>query len=205
MRFLIIFVLLSLTVTTAYSSNDNIPESAQKEILRIYPSEKITFHKYYAIGDLNTDGIDDLITIIDYKKDNQNFQRLVVLAGANDEKYHFSSQSAPWYEFFRRSISLEIKKSSIFISGRGSTNNTYFGTTYQFRKYDNIFIMIGVASESGTINSDDKRMDSINLLNGKTVTVFIDNGKREELIGKLSNSYKVILEEFSFDNEFEFK
>jgi hypothetical protein len=205
MRFLIIILYLCISVTSAYSINNNIPESAQEAILRAIPNEKITFRNNYAIGDLNSDGIDDLIAIIEYKKVDQIIEKLVVLTGTNDKKYIFSSQSAPWNEFFRRSIFLEIKKSSIFISGKGSTDDAYFGTKYQFKKYDNNFIMIGVSTKSGTINSDNQRLESINILNAKTVTVFVENGKREEFIDKLSHAYKIKLEEFSFDNEFVFK
>lgn len=146
-----------------------------------------------------------IAVIIEYKKDNTNLEKLIVLTGAKDQKYTLSEQSAAWEENMRRTIFLSIKKSSIFIAGRGSTSWTYFGTEYQFKKIENHFMMIGVTNTTGTINSNDKREESFNLLNNKTVMVVVENGKREEFKDKLSSVYKIKLDEFSFDNEVEFK
>lgn len=59
MRFLIIITLLYFSLSTAYASKIQIPESAKAEILKITSgNEAVVFHDV-AIGDLDADGIDD--------------------------------------------------------------------------------------------------------------------------------------------------
>lgn len=204
-RLILIIVFLYSAISTAAASKIQVPESAKAEILKINSGSEAIFFEDFAIGDLDADGIDDIVVIIKHKEDDTNLERLIVLTGTKEQKYNFSAQTKAWEENMRRTIFLSIKKSSIFIASRGSTGDTYFGTEYQFKKRKNDFLMIGVTNTTGTINSDNKREESFNLINSKTVITVVENGKRVEFNDKLSSVYKIKLDEFSLDNGIVFR
>ena len=205
MKYFFMVSLLYSAISTAFAREIQIPEPAKAEILRINSENEAILFKDVAMGDLDSDGIDDVAVIINYKKDNIVQEKLIVLTGTKEQNYIYSEQSAAWEENMRRTTFLTIRKSSIFLAGRGSTGETYFGTEYQFKKIGNYFIMIGTTNTSGTINSDDKREENLNLLTGENVIAVIENGKREDFKGKLNGVYKIKLDEFNLDKEFDFK
>lgn len=205
MRYFLLFIsFLHFSSPTVYAESIQIPESAKAEIQRVTSGIEAVFLKDVAIGDVDANGIDDVVAIIEYKKSNINLEKLIVLTGTKQQTYSISAQSEAWEENVRSTIGLYIKRSSIYLSSKGSTGLTYFETSYQFKKGKTNFIMIGATKTSGTINGDDLREESFNLLNGKSVIVVIENGKREEFANKLRNTYQITLDKFSVDDDVEF-
>jgi hypothetical protein len=56
-------------------------------------------------------------------------------------------------------------------------------------------------------DSDTPNLENIsyNLLNNRTVKVILKDGEREEITGRLNNTYRIKLGDFIFDNGVDFK
>lgn len=197
MRSIFLCTFLYLSITAAYSSNYNIPESVKDEIHRLYPGNEVKVGEKFSIGDIDDDGTKDIAVIIEYERNNRYFERLVVLTGTSKKKYVFSSQTDLWEMISGSPVELSINNSSIYLTRKFTSQEIEAQITYQFKKIEQHIIMYGFTKER-----DGKYEDGYNLMTNKSLTVFSRNWKGEEVINTLKDAQRIKLDEFSFDNEY---
>jgi len=185
----------SHAISADSSGTVQFPVEAKNEIIKKFPS--LTNEGQFAQGDIDKDGLGDVVAIIQYLEGQVAMERIIVLKGAADGSYSLMSQSAPFEPHMRRNEYLSFKGSSIYITASSASYTDYAGNLYQFKKYADGIFLIGLEYSEGVIGDEPTRHVSANFLTNKSIESLKTGNKRKIIHRSLQQKYKIPLEKFT--------
>lgn len=209
--FPLMLVLFSVTALAQTRTNEIVfadPGEFVKSILKEGDALGIE-----ARGDLNSDGLEDWVGIIERNKpepaDGETFtsktSQLYVLLRRSAGGYQVAEQSKEepvrgmgccWVE------NLEIKRSSLFIQNNAKTANTMEAATHQFKFYRNEWRLVGLRIFYLVISEDFSTETDMNLLTG-AVIVKKQKGEKKAVTTRRQKKFpRSLLKDFDFFNGF---
>jgi hypothetical protein len=147
-----------------FSSTDAFLKSTLKGEDRLYMDAR---------GDLNSDGLEDWVGVIERKKPNTSrTSQLYVLVQLRQGGYRVAEKSKE-EEIAGTGCcyveSLEIRNSSIYIQNNAKADNTMDATTHQFKLYQGKWRLIGIKTSFTDFNSHIHTDTDMNLLTGAVI------------------------------------
>ena len=175
----LINVLLSPSVVLACSL-----EISEVDVENKYPKSKILR------GDVNNDGIRDIVISYSEQQIKDRFDRIAVYEGQTAGSYCLVAISGN-LEYGKTGF--ELKKGSIFVTASSNTINESVSETYQFKYRNGGYVLIG--SEESEINNLDGTMyrDSKNYLTGKRIEKTTKDRKTVEKTSTLGDDESKLL------------
>lgn len=181
------------------ASNTKLPRAAYDVLLHRLPSlsEEV---EDFAIGDVDQDGILDVVAIAHYSSDGQEMESVVVLKGAASGRYLIVAESVPFASHWRRNELVSLKKGAILLTAYGSASYVaYDSNTYSFRWRSGKCILVGLDYELGEIGGNATHRISANFLTNKVIEWRGENGKPSTIRKTLTKTYTIPLEKFALD------
>ena len=187
------FFMLVMTLTT--SGSEKSPESptlvAQGKSIDSFVPKGWKLIKE-ASGDLNKDGLEDIVGVIEFIKTYEiNMEgappRILFIAFKEKDAYSLSIQTdkailrsdmgGVWGDPFE---SISVNRGSILITFYGGSNYRW-GEVYRFRYQNNGWYLIGATIHSSYTGTGEETNEDYNLLTGKMIKTTIDkSGKKQE-------------------------
>lgn len=153
----------------------------------------------FAHGDINQDGIGDLVAIIHNVEGDAETESIIVLRGLSGGRYSLMSESASWEPHWRRNEFMTIKDNSIYVGRSSGTYTEYDGTVYQFKLHSDQLSLVGLEYESGVIGGKATNRISANFLTNKVIEWREASYKPKVTHRILRGKYMIRLEQFALD------
>lgn len=179
---------------------NKFPKSAKDALLDRFPSllDEVDF----AQGDVDADGITDIVAIIHYVSEGTELESIVVLKGSDKGLFALVAESIGIEPHMRRTENVTIKAGTISVSAGFQTYTEYSGTEYKFKVYSGSVLLIGMESSRGTIG-DDRPSDkfSANFLTNTTISTSWNGAAKKPtvLTQRLRGNRKIPLGQFALD------
>lgn len=160
------------------------PEIFKVDVENKYPKNKILR------GDLNNDGIPDIVISYSEQQIKDRFDRIAVYEGQTAGSFCLVAKSGK-LEYGKTDF--ELKKGSIFVTAFSNTNNESVSETYQFKYRNGHYVLIG--SEQSEINNSNGTTyrDSKNHLTGKRIEKTTKERKTVEKASTLADDESKVL------------
>jgi hypothetical protein len=113
-------------------NNDVLPQAAWHVLVKRLPTlaENIDFHR----GDLDSDGVPDVVAIARYTEGSREMYRIVLLKGSENGSYHWITVSSPFFLFQDQKIRVRIQDKSFQLITHRGLYATYEDATYLFQR-----------------------------------------------------------------------
>jgi hypothetical protein len=171
--------------------------------------KEVSFDRY---GDLNNDGINDWVGVLNIPRDESPpFVQLVVLTGQPNGRFVKSVITTEVENYYEGSPSswfdVSIRNASIYIETYGKTCCEFGSTRYQFKLFKDQWRLVGIKSTSGNTVSDGNpkndfsKIEDINMLSGLTVVTSHRGGKKTERTHKRKRGV-FLLDDFDFSSSY---
>lgn len=205
-RTCILFVLLLLATQSAISAETiatesvSFPMAAKQAIQSRHPS--LLDGVQFSEGDIDADGIADIVAIIHYLSEGTEMESIVILKGDADSRFVLLAESVGIEPHPRRNEYVGITKGTISVTASTGTYTEYSGTEYKFKVYSGKVLLIGMETSDGTIGEDKpSHRLSANFLTNKTIVTSWREATRKPIVSTqhLRGDHKIPLEKFCLD------
>lgn len=177
----VLIIMLSLIAfgVHAEDATDPIEYGSIEEFQRIVAKQNKQV-SFYRTGNLNDDGIDDWVGVLNIRRDESPpYVQLVVLTGLPNGRFarrvlttevenYYEGSSSSWFD-------VEIRNTSIYIETHGRTCCEFSSTRYQFKLFKERWRLVGIKGTTGNTASDEdsnndfSRVEDTNMLTGATI------------------------------------
>lgn len=191
---------MAISADAVGEQSGNFPKAAKVALLGRFP--ELHDDVDFAQGDIDADGVADIVAIIHYVSKGTEMESVVVLKGSGNGHFAVLAESIGIEPHMRRNENVWIKAGTISVSASFQTYTEYTGTEYKFKVYSGSVLLIGMGTSSGTIG-DDKPSEkfSANFLTNTTIaTSWHGTAKRPTVLTqRLRGNRKIPFAMFALD------
>jgi hypothetical protein len=166
---------IALACGTAYSKD---------EAEKTYPDGKSV------LGDLNGDGVIDLAIHYAAQDSTSRYDRIVIFERQDSGKYCLNARSG---RLEPGKTDIELANGSLFVLALSNTINESVRESFQFRKRNGRYVLIGFEESVDDVVEKSLRRDSRNYLTGKRIERTTKNGRTIEKAGAIKNDENALL------------
>lgn len=185
----------------AFAYQGTFPKEGRATLLSYFPTADLNQTKW-ALGDLDGDGLDDLVILVFYPKYNEELrqsimmERLLILHRTK-ERFQLVAQSLDWEDHDRRHDDISITGGVLTLLMEGAASCcAHYSHELKFKWRANTFLLIGEEQVEAGRDARDKQYSSRKSINYLSKQIS-ESGRK---LNKRFSDEALSLEKFSYDN-----
>lgn len=198
MHFINVLLSFSLVLSGNAIANEDIPLPARELVFKLFPAAKTLDWRG---GDLNRDGLDDLVVWIAESDNFDSNERIIVLRAKKDVSYELMAKSLSFasVRYTPSTTFLDLEQGSLYVGVSGPADyGSYSSIRFQFKQKKGALRLIGYrARQSKNQDVDDQEL-SLNFLTGERIEWRKVQKSRKEVKSKLPIRAPLTFEQFDF-------
>lgn len=178
-------------------NNDVLPQAARQVLVKRLPTlaENIDFQR----GDLDSDGVPDIVAIARYAEGSREMYRIVLLKGRKNGSYLLITESSPFFLFRDQKIRVRIQDRSFKIITHRELYATYEDTTYLFQRHARGWMLVSFEFATSDYLRQPESSVSADFLGNQVVEWPDEDGNPILVRRSLRGDNKLPLEEFALN------
>lgn len=194
------FVLLSFSFVLGGNAiaNEDIPLPARELVFKVFPAAKTL---EWRGGDLNRDGLDDLVVWIAESDNFDSNERIIVLRAKKDASYELMAKSLSntSVRYTPSTTFLDLEQGSLYVGVSGPADyGSYSSIRFQFKEKGGALHLIGYrARQSKNQDMDDQEL-SLNYQTGERIEWRKVQKNRKKVKSKLPVLTSLTFDQFDF-------
>lgn len=199
MKLALVFPLLAMLSLPCMAEPPSKAEAALQAISEKFPG--FTVKNMIVFGDINSDGVDDFVALVD---DAKGQRRMAVFFGKPGSGYIFHDISGDTFAHSRVYDEVEIIKTSVFLHRDGSGGCcSHWSEDFQFKLRDGKLVLIGLETSTSSV-ADEQTPESnsgisANLITGDVVRWRTSETNRTEQKSKIAKRKLVTFKDFNYE------